>query len=93
MVVKVQVLHLLITAIAQGKQVTQVSQISKLKARKMLMLSWSDVIETTIANQLSEVDFSKNVNSQEDDPFSKLKESLHQLQQHDKDFISEDSNS
>ena len=37
--------------------------------------------------------FSQNVHSEEDDLFSKLKDSLDQLQQHHKDFFPEDFNS
>ena len=87
---RIRVIQKIITAIDQGKQVTQTSQISILEAMKMLVLSWSEVTATTIANCFSKAGFSQNVSSEEDDPFSKLRESLDQLQQHDEDFVPED---
>ena len=40
----------------------------------MLVLSWSEVKETNIANCFGKAGFSQNVGSEEDDSFSKVKE-------------------
>lgn len=57
---------------------------------KMSVLSWSEITANAIANYFNKAGFLQNVSLEEDENFNKLKLSLNQCQQHNKDCVSED---
>ena len=53
----------------------------------MLVLSWSEVSETTIINCFSNAGFKEGMSDEDDDPFSALKRSIDQLRQRDENLV------
>ena len=73
-----------ITAIDNEKQIPNISM---LEAMKMLVHSWSEISETTIANCFAKAGFKEGMTDEEDDPFSTLKRSIDQLRQREENLI------
>ena len=73
---RICVIQKLIKGIDQGKQIIQVRQISILESMTILVVTWSEVTETTIAECFSAAKFLQNFSSGEEDPFSKLEETF-----------------
>ena len=62
-----------ISAIDNGKQIPS---ISVLEAMKMLVLSWSEVLETATINSFHKAGFIEGTSNEDDHPFSALKVQL-----------------
>ena len=71
------------------KQVIHEDQIFILEAMKMSVLSRSEITANATANYFNKAGFLQNVSLEEDEHFNKLKLSLNQCQQHNKDCVSE----
>ena len=73
-----------ISAIDNGKQIPS---ISVLEAMKMLVLSWSEVLETATINCFHKAGFIEGTSNEDDHPFSALKSSIDQLRQSDQNLV------
>ena len=87
-----RIIQKIIRAIDNGKQIPSFFVFETVK---ILVLSWSEVSETTIINCFRKASFKEGMRDEDDGPFSALKSSIDQLRQRDEnlvpnDFICED---
>ena len=78
------IIQKVIRAIDNGKQIPS---IYVFEAMKMIVLSWSEVSETTIINCFRKAVLKEGMSNEGDDPFSALKSSIDQLRQHDENLV------